>query len=489
MTLHVSWNRLFALEDFIPVPLYGKALPFNPPPDARLNDGKDPWLIIAPGNARISPELPEVLRRNAQSRRDVGIFYADEVEEVGSKKNLLLLKPAVNLTLLVSDDYIGYPVMMRSSAYLRLGGFRVEAATAILYDLMLRAIRDGIGVERIPEVLVAHDGRRPRPLIEHRQAALKNWLGSTAQSFEISSGLTEASLQLRRRYTNFPDITLVIPTKQNPQIEIKDHSFGKPHIVNLLDSLPRTDWPMERIHVVIGDDVPNDGIYPHQDYPFQVRRIVTERPSDTPFNYAEKMNSLWREAETEHLILMNDDIVVRDPGWLRALMTFAMNEDVGGTGARLLYGDGRLQHAGVPGGLFGACAHAWMGQAAQAHTYNDWALVHREWSIVTGAVFATRRAVLEQLNGFDELFTLEFNDVDLCLRMGLLGYKIVYTPFAELLHYEKSSRGEALPRGDQVAVFLKRWSELLNDDPAFHPGFDMLNLGIAPLSRSEAWYL
>jgi GT2 family glycosyltransferase len=169
-------------------------------------------------------------------------------------------------------------------------------------------------------------------------------------------------------------------------------------------------------------------------------------------------------------------------------MTFAMDEEVGGAGARLLYGDGRLQHAGIPGGLFGACAHAWMGQAPRDPTYSDWALVHREWSMVTGAVFATRRAVLERLNGFDERFTLEFNDIDLCLRMGLIGYKIVYTPFAELLHYEKSSRGEAMPRGDQVALFLKRWTELLDDDPAFHPGFDRWNLHVVPVATPGAWY-
>jgi hypothetical protein len=489
VTLHPSWRALVAVDDLIPVPLNEKWLPFNPPPEATLNHSKDPWLVIAPANARLSPDFPDVLRRHAESRRDVDVFYADEVEEVGARGNRLSLKPATNLTLLISDDYIGFPVVVRLSVFHRLGGFRCEAGTAIVYDLMLRAIRGGIGIERIPKVMVAYDGFRPRPMIEHRRAALMNWIGASAHLFEVSSGLTEASLQLRRRFTDFPKVSLVIPTKQSRQLQIKDDTFGKPHIVNLLESLSRTNWPMERIHVLIGDDLLDDGIYPDQEYPFSVRRIVTERASNIPFNYAGKMNALWHQAETEHIILMNDDVVVSEPGWLRALMTFAMDEDVGGVGARLLYGDGRLQHAGMPGGLFGACAHAWLGQSSQAQTYNDWALVHREWSMVTGAVFATRRAVLEQLNGFDERFTLEFNDVDLCLRMRLLGYKIVYTPFAELLHYEKSSRGEALPRGDQVALFLKRWSELLDNDPAFHPGFDMWNINIVPLPTPEAWYV
>ena len=245
---------------------------------------------------------------------------------------------------------------------------------------------------------------------------------------------------------------------------------------------------MDRISVLVGDDIQDESIYAGRSYPFGIRRVDTRRPPGAVFNYAAKMNSLWRLADTEYVILMNDDVVVREPGWLRGLLTFAMNEDVGGVGARLLYGDGRIQHAGMPGGLLGACVHAWIGQPAQDVTYNDWALVHREWSMVTGAVFATRRTVLELLNGFDESFSLEFNDVDLCLRMKILGYKIIYTPFAELLHYEKASRGDTLPRGDQVAMFLKRWSELLDNDPAFHPGFDMGNIFIAPAPQPDAWY-
>lgn len=109
--------------------------------------------------------------------------------------------------------------------------------------------------------------------------------------------------------------------------------------------------------------------------------------------------------------------------------------------------------------------------------------------MVTGALFATRRSVLDALNGFDERFTLEFNDVDLCLRMKLLGYRIVYTPFAELVHYEMASRGTTLPPGDEVALFLKHWSELLDNDPAFHPGFDMRSTFIMPRQLPGQWYL
>jgi O-antigen biosynthesis protein len=489
MDLHPSWQTIRDAPDLIPVPLDENGLPDDFASELRLAKNGDSWLIIAPATARLNPEFTNVVRQHAATRRDVGIFYADEVENVESGANRLRLKPALNLVLLLADDYIGSPVIVLLSVFTSLGGIRPDARSAGVYDFLLRAIRGGVGIERIPVVLVAHDDRRPRPTLVDRTAAVKNWIGNSSHILELAPGLTDSTLQLRRIFTSFPDVTLVIPTQQSRQLQVSDASFGQPHIINMLNSLARTDWPMERIRVLIGDDNPDQSIYAECRYPFDVRHVDTRRASDTPFNYAAKMNSLWRQADSEYLILINDDVVVRESGWLRALMTFAMNEDVAGVGARLLYGNGDLQHAGIPGGLFGSCAHAWILQPAQDETYDDWALVHREWSMVTGAVFATRRSVLEMVDGFDEQFSLEFNDVDLCLRLKLLGYKIVYTPFAELLHFEKASRGADLPRGDQVALFLKRWNELLNNDPAFHPGFDMSSTYVVPRAVKDPWYI
>jgi hypothetical protein len=488
MDLHSSWHAIREAADLIPVPLDEGGLPQGLPTQLWELSGEERWLVIAPASGRLIPDFGNVFRRHAGMRRDIGIYYADEVENVETGAPRLHLKPAVNLTLLVADDYIGSPVIVMREVFVRLGGFRLEAQSASVYDFVLRAVRDGIGIGRIPVVMVAHAGQRPRAAAADRRASVTGWIGNSAHVLELAPGLTDTSLQLRRRFSAFPEVTLVVPTQQSRQMEVNDGTLGRPHIKNMLDSLSLTEWPMDRLKVLIGDDIADDTIYAGSQYPFEIRRVGTPRAPDVPFNYAAKMNSLWRQTETENLVLINDDVVVRGGGWLRALMTFAMNEDVGGVGARLLYGNGTLQHAGIPGGLFGACAHAWIQQPAEDRTYDDWALMHREWSMVTGAVFATRRSVLEMVSGFDERFSLEFNDVDLCLRLKLLGYKIIYTPFAEMLHYEKSSRRDALPRGDQVALFLKRWGELLNNDPAFHPGFNMSDVRLAPLPVNDAWY-
>jgi hypothetical protein len=487
MDLHPSWQAIRDAEDLVPVPLDSQGQPIGTL-DLPAEGGEERWLVIAPGSARLHPDFGSVLRAKAALRRDVGIYYADEVESATGGASRLQLKPALNLALLLANDYIGSPVIVLQAAFERLNGFRPDAGPAQVYDLVLRAVRAGIGVDRIPVVMVAHPQGRPRIPLGARREAVEHWIGNSGHIFEVVQGRTVESLQLRRHFDTHPEVTLVVPTRQSCQTHVSDATYGKPHITNLLDSLAATDWPMDRLQVLIGDDIEDDAIYRGRRDPFGTRRILTPRAEQVPFNYAAKMNRLWREAQTEYVVLMNDDIVVRQGGWLRAMMTFAMNEDVGGVGARLLYGDGTIQHAGMPGGLFGATAHAWMQQPATAPTYGDWAVVHREWSMVTGALFATRLSVLEALNGFDERFTLEFNDVDLCLRMKLLGYRIVFTPFAELLHYEKASRGTTLPRGDEVALFLKRWTELLDNDPAFNPGFDLESTFITPKQPADPWY-
>jgi GT2 family glycosyltransferase len=239
--------------------------------------------------------------------------------------------------------------------------------------------------------------------------------------------------------------------------------------------------------VIIGDDVSGTPDWQQRDWPFTMRRIETPREDGEPFNYASKMNRLWREATTEQIVFLNDDIAP-SPNWLRALQTFAVDPGVGGVGARLLFEDGSLQHAGMGPHGDGA-AHCWVFRKRIEGTYQEWARTQREWSMVTGAVFATRRSLLDQVEGFDERLRLEFNDTDLCLKLRTLGYRIVCTPLAEMTHTEKASRGEQDPPGADRALFLSRWKPFLDQDPAWHPCLRRDRLDVTPQPESNAWYL
>jgi hypothetical protein len=447
----------------------------------QIQDGTH-WYLLSDASTELSGEFGPILQEEATSRPDIGIFYVDH--HVRSDK-VPDLRPDFDLTLLLAYDYIGLPIAVQANVLTRLQAGAQAYGSAFGYALLLQAVQTGVTIGRIAQMLATREKRYRQVPREVRRRVLEDWLGQDRVRFDLKPGIPPYALQLRRKSREMPPVTLCIPTRQSGPATDNEHGENRPpFIAGLLETIARLDYPMDRLRVIVGDDLPDDSAYAGRRWPFELTRVVTARPPGESFNYAKKMNQLWRLSQTEQVVLMNDDITGESAHWLQALLTFSMQEDVGGVGARLLYPNGTLQHAGMAGGLFNLCAHTWLGCPADEPTYQDWAVVHREWSMVTGAVFATRRSVLEEINGFDEMFTLEFNDVDMCLRLKMLGYRIVYTPHAELVHHEKASRGETPPPGTDLARFLKRWKQYLDNDPMFHPRLDRQSFALRPLGSS-----
>ncbi len=452
----------------------------RPLPDDLPTD-RDAWIILAPRGAILAPMIERDWREAADARPDVGIFYGDDFA-AGAERGLdqLRLKPAFDLTLLAAQDYIGAPLIVRASVLAELG-LRAEMGTALLDDLLLRAHHAGVSIERVAKVLLLHPGPRPQADPVVRQAMLAAQPRFVHHRFR--PGRAPGTLAQERLFgRDHPSVSLLVPTRRS-----KLPGGRTAYVERLLKALVATDWPMDRLTVIVGDDVAGEPAWAKRAWPFALRRIETLRGDDEPFNYAAKMNRLWRAAESEQIVMMNDDLLPTEPGWLKALIGFTMDEGVGGAGGRLLYEDGRLQHAGI-GPLFGAIAHVWAGRETVAGSYQDWALVQREWSAVTGALFATRRSLMEEVGGFDEQFTLEYNDIDLCLRLRALGYRIVCTPEAEMVHAERASRGDMPAGGDQYAAFHQRWRRWLDDDPSWHPGLNRDSFEMMPIDDPGAWY-
>jgi glycosyltransferase involved in cell wall biosynthesis len=462
----------------------GSADRLSPGSLSELGARPDQWLVIAPSGSVVSPNLTVEVEALAAHRPDIAIIYGDDVAlEVDRTIDHLRVKPSFDLTLLAAQDYIGAPLIIRARTFLALDGLDPARGTAAISDLLFRAHERGLGIERLPRVLLGHPERRPEARLDDYLEMLK--AQPLLKGFQVREGIAPGTTMLSRRAADIdvPHVTLLIPTCRSSL------PGGKgTYIERLLDSLDQVNWPAGRLSVIVGDDVAAEPDWARGKRNFALRRIVTERPATEPFNYAAKMNRLWRLAESDHIVFVNDDVMPTSSDWLEALMVFARQQDVGGVGARLLFEDGRLQHAGIaPHGP--AVAHTWLFRPAGDPTYRNWALVHREWSMVTGAVFATRRSLMEEVNGFDEIFTLEFNDIDLCLRLRSLGYRIVYTPHAEMIHAEKASRGERPPPGEDIARFLKRWGPWLQRDPSWHPWLRTDRLDVIPSMEDGAWYV
>jgi glycosyltransferase involved in cell wall biosynthesis len=440
------------------------------------------WIVFAPAGTVRAPDLADVVMAHARDRRDVSIFYADDVAvESDAAVDRLRLKPDFDRTLLAAQDYVGAPLIVRASALDALGGLRPAMGTAAAADLLFRADALGLSIARIPEVLLGHRGPRVRATEADHRAMLREQ--PQLAEMDIVAGRTAESVAVSRRFdADAPPLTILVPTRRS---RLPDGS--RTYLERLLDGIAEADWPMDRLTVLVGDDVLDAAAWQDCAYPFTIARLETPRAEGEPFNYAAKMNRLWRAATTEQILFLNDDVLPTGSGWLRALMTFAVDPTVGGVGARLLFEDGTLQHAGF--GPHNDCAaHVWVYRRRAEGTYQGWALTQREWSMVTGAVFATRRSLMDEIGGFDEAFSLEYNDTDLCLRLRLLGYRIVYNPLAEMIHTEKASRGERLPPGDTTARFLMRWKPWIDADPSWHPGLRRDRIDMQPHVDRDAWY-
>jgi GT2 family glycosyltransferase len=191
-----------------------------------------------------------------------------------------------------------------------------------------------------------------------------------------------------------------------------------------------------------------------------------------PFNFSTINNAAARQCESPLLLFLNDDTSVIEEHWLEAMVELAMRPQVGAVGAKLLYPNGAIQHAGVVMGLFDNCGHAFKGLNGAYGHYFDFSDIIRNVSAVTGACLMTRADVFWQVGGFDESqFAVAFNDVDLCLKMGASGYRVLYTPHAVLYHHESLSKTskDLIPHPEEVAAMKFKWEKVIAHDPYYSP--------------------
>ena len=196
------------------------------------------------------------------------------------------------------------------------------------------------------------------------------------------------------------------------------------------------------------------------------------------FNYSKINNYGARFAKGEYILFLNNDTEIQNSDFLQEMLGYCMRKDVGAVGARMFYEDGTIQHAGVIVGLGGLASHPYSG--APKETYGHMGRIHavQELSAVTAACVLVKKEVFEKVKGFESQYAVAFNDIDLCMKIRKAGYRIIYTPYANLTHYESKSRGTEDSREkrkrfeSEIKLFEKRWEKILkNGDPYYNRNF------------------
>lgn len=360
------------------------------------------------------------------------IVYADDdLVDAGGRRTQPHFKPQWNPELYEHHDFLSGACIIRAEP--------VELATVKDNDWPESLIRDHLAKGDVPIHLpfVLHHRRdRPSPTVPDKPR----------------SALGEP----------IPRVTVIVPTKNQTDL-----------LKTCIGGVEATDYrPIDLLIIDNGSDDASTLAYLEQ---LEVAGTQVLRLPG-PFNYSALNNRAARHAKGEILLFLNNDVETMDPDWLSLLVRHARKPEVGAVGARLLYPDGTVQHAGVYTGIGGGAGHAHRFLHAENSGYFERARLPQRVSAVTAACLAVARDKFLAVGGFDEeTFAVAFNDVDLCLKLNAAGWHTIYEPRATLIHHESKSRGSDRAKANrarfaaELDALKRKWRTDVKPDPFHHP--------------------
>jgi GT2 family glycosyltransferase len=406
-----------------------------------------------------------------QQTPEADILYSDEdhTDEFGVRTEPFF-KPDWSPNLILSENYVCHLMVFRRELALNAGGFRREADVSQDHDILLRMSLKAQKIVHIPKILyhwrtnleVSTRASESRDkVLDSSRGAVENYLRLAGIEATVEPGRVPGRWRVRYPINDKPEVSIIIPS--GGRLDVLERN---------LDTLASiTDYP--NFEIVVIDNSKSAVIEKFAGQWKKNGRTVRYIDwRNRPFNYSEINNAAAKSCESPLLLFLNDDTCAIDPGWLTAMVEIATRAEVGAVGARLLFPDGRIQHGGVVMGIFGICGHAFKGTFGDEPTYFDFPDVIRDVSALTAACLLVPAKVFWEVGGFDEVqFPVAYNDIDLSLKIGAKGYRLVYTPHASLYHFEAFSKtAEDLdPRPAETAALRTKWKDIIARDPFYNP--------------------
>ena len=370
-----------------------------------------------------------------------GFLYSDEALFTKDIKKPMVghFKPDYAPDYLLCCNYICHLAVFKRALYEQLGGERPECDGSQDHDLFLRLIEQTGGAAHLPQVLYywrvhagsTSGGTDAKPYVAAAaKKALTDHLSRTGRTGTVEDGLFPSTYRVKWDIEGDPKVSILIPNK--------DHADDLEKCLYSIWS--KTEWDNFEVIVIENNSTDPATFAYYETLPsrFADCRVVYYKGA---FNFSAINNFGATFAEGEHLLLLNNDIEVLSHDFLRELLSYSQRPDVGAVGAKLYYPDDTIQHAGIITGLGGYAGHSHKYHKRDGSGYMFRLATVQDFSAVTAACLLVRTAVYDELHGLDEEFTVAYNDVDFCLRVRDAGWRIVWTPYAELYHYESKSRG------------------------------------------------
>jgi len=425
---------------------------------------------------------PSALFRNYEAIKAQGadFLYSDEdtfhetIDDAYNPHH----KPDFSPDYLRAVNYICHLTVFSRELYEKVGGFRSEFDGSQDYDIILRLTEQAKKIVHIPQVLYywrAHEQSTAQDIHakDYCMVSAKKALAEHLERIGLKGTVEDAAVlswyRMRYEIEGNPKVSIIIPNKDHIDL-----------LKRCIDSIKQVSTYQNFEIIVVENNSENQSTFAYYDSlkgDEKIKVVVWE----DEFNYSAINNFGATFATGDYVLLLNNDMEVLAPDWLQEMLMFAQREDVGAVGAKLYYPDDTIQHAGVILGIGGVAGHSHKYYKRGDHGYFARLQVAQNLSAVTAACMLMPKKVFDEVGGLDARYKVAFNDVDLCMRIRKAGYLIIYTPYAELYHYESVSRGsedtpEKVARfNGEVQLFMENWgAELEAGDPYYNKNLSLI---------------
>ncbi len=457
--------------------------------NGHISEATNSALEIATGEFTALMDNDDILPKDAlfwvvdeiNKNPEAALVYSDEdkISEDGAVRFEPHFKSSWNPDLFLSQNFISHLGVYRTDIAKEIGGFNKGVEGAQDWDFALRFIEkiEARQISHIPRILyhwraipgstAVNGGEKPYALLAGVEA-VNQYLGRKGVKGKASVHPDLPYVKVKYELPeDKPLVSIIIPTRNGLDIlsVCLDSIFGKTSFKNF-----------EVLVVDNGSDDPATLDYlSEMEISHKNLRIIRD---DSPFNYSALNNKAAKLAKGELIALVNNDIEVVSPGWLEEMVSHAIRPEVGAVGARLWYPDNTLQHGGVTL-VCGVAGHSHKHLPKGNPGYFSRAMLTQNYTAVTAACLVIKKSIFEEVGGLNENdLKIAFNDVDFCLKVHSAGYRNVWTPFAELIHYESKTRGfEDTPEkqarfSKEIDYMQGKWQHLIDNDPYYNPNLN-----------------
>ncbi len=437
------------------------------------NSAADDIVLLSRGDCLHSYALGEIAlnKRNAVFPEE-SLIYTDKIEfDAKGKIKDTCFKPNFGPETFRESNIVGDTFFVSRKLWLECGGLREISGARISGEQAIEsqtsgnvktAILDFVVRLAAPENLSRICHHAEPIVIGNCEVPIHDY--SDAATREIMTAY-QANWGMKNELTNHPLVTIMIPSKDH--IDVLDTC--------LTSILEKSTYDNYEILIIENNSTEQETFAYYEKIQADSRVQVVNCVTD--WNYSYINNYGFKSAKGDYIILLNNDTEVITPDWMEQMLLIAERSQVGAVGAKLLFPDGTIQHAGVTFGIRGVAGHSFHGCDGNEKGYLNRIATRQNLTAVTAACMMIPRHVYEEVEGFDENLKVAFNDTELCLRIREKGYEVIYTPTVELIHYESKSRGADVKQDKEKArrlyqeglYFQRRWYvHLMEGDPYYN---------------------